>query len=56
MEKSIDKQRSSKIIIVSILIIMLLASVFLFFDSLKMEYKTYNETSTIFKDLRKFTP
>jgi hypothetical protein len=53
MEKNIDKQRSSKIIIVSILIIMLLASVFLFFDSLKMEYKTYNEISTIFKDLRK---
>lgn len=53
MEKNIDKQRSNKIIIVSILIIMLLASVFLFFDSLKMEYKTYNETSTIFKDLRK---
>ncbi len=40
MEKNIDKQRSSKIIIVSILIIMLLASVFLFFDSLKLEYKT----------------
>lgn len=32
---------------------MLLASVFLFFDSFKMEYKTYDETRTIFKDSRK---
>jgi|GEM_PF-2713954 len=37
--KNIDKQKSSKIIIVSILIIMLLASVFLFLIPLKWNTK-----------------
>lgn len=53
MNKKDVEQKAGKILLVSILFIFLLASVFLFFDSLKKEYMSYNEISTIYKDISK---
>jgi len=53
MEIKNSDQKIGKVILISILVIMIIASIFLFFDSLKMEYKSYNEISTVYEDLSK---
>lgn len=53
METEKSNQKIGKILMISILVIMLLSFIFLFFNSFKMEYKSYKETKTIFNELHK---